>query len=110
MVTPDGEAITCARHRLLRRLLGSLVDAHAAQTGEPVRTAALIAAGWPDERILPAAARNRIHVAVYRLRRLGLERWLEQYDDGWRLSPQLVVEVSGLSEPVRAHAASTRSQ
>jgi hypothetical protein len=40
-----------------------------------------------------------MHVAVYRLRRLGLERWLEHYDGGWRLAEELEVEVSVLREP-----------
>lgn len=94
MVLPTGQSVDCSRHKLLRRLLLALATAHRARPGEPLPWPALVAAGWPDERILPRAARNRIHVALSRLRRLGLGPWLVHVPDGWMLSPTLDIELS----------------
>lgn len=102
LVPPGGPAVDCTRHRLLRRLLAELVRARVEQVGEPVAVAALVAAGWPGERILPRAARNRVHVAVHRLRGLGLAGWIEHCDAGWRLSPALIVEVSAAPAAITA--------
>lgn len=46
----------------------------------------MVAAGWPDERILPAAARARVHMAVSTLRKLGLGDWLKHEDGRYRLA------------------------
>jgi hypothetical protein len=96
---PDGRAIDCARHKLLRRLLVALVAAHLCSPGEPLGWPTLVMAGWPDERILAPAARNRIHVALNRLRRLGVGPWLEHVADGWRLSIALDIELSDAPAP-----------
>lgn len=109
LVTPGGAAVDCTRRRLLRRLLASLVAARVERAGEAVPAAALIAAGWPGERILPAAARNRVHVALHRLRGLGLEPWLEHVGDGWRLAPALEIELRGEVEPVGVGAPPRRA-
>src|SRR5262245_5994555 len=96
---PTGQAVDSSRHKLLRRLLLALAAAHLARPGEPLPWSALVAAGWPDERILPCAARNRIHVALCRLRRLGLGPWLVHVPDGWLLSPTLDLELSDAPAP-----------
>jgi len=94
MVLPGGSVIDFARYKLLRRLLAVLADARVQRPGEPLAAADLVAAGWPDERILPRAARNRVHVALSRLRRLGLDTWLVHVPDGWLLASSLSVEIS----------------
>ena len=96
---PCGRAIDCGRHKLLRRLLVALAAARLDRAGEPLAWSALAAAGWPDERILPGAARNRIHVALSRLRRLGIGPWLEHVPDGWQLSTGLAGELSDAPAP-----------
>ena len=97
---PTGQVVYCSRHKLLRRLLLALAAAHLGRPGEPLPWSALVAAGWPDERILPCAARNRIHVALSRLRRLGLGPWLLHVPDGWMLSPTLDLELSDAPGPL----------
>lgn len=94
LVLPTGHAVDCSRHKLLRRLLLALSSARLTRPGEPLPWGALVIAGWPDERILPRAARNRIHVALNRLRRLGLGPWLVHVPDGWMLAPALDIELS----------------
>jgi hypothetical protein len=86
---PDG-----ARCRLtgpLRRLLLALVRRHAERPGEVLTLWDLLEAGWPGERPLPGAGANRVYVTLARLRRLGLRDVLERFDEGYRLSPQIVV-------------------
>lgn len=98
-VLPGGQAVDCGRHKLLRRLLYSLATARLRHPGQALARMELMAAGWPDERILPRAAANRMHVALFRLRRMGLGGWLEHVTDGWRLSPELDIEVSDAPSP-----------
>ncbi len=52
---------------------------------------ALVAAGWPGERLSPESAKNRLHVALAKLRKLGLRDVLLRYVDGYALSPGLRV-------------------
>lgn len=75
----------------LRRLLAALVDAHRGGAGAVLAPAALLAAGWPGERVLPEAGTHRVHVAVAELRKMGLRGALERFDAGYRLAPALVV-------------------
>lgn len=72
----------------LRRLLEGL--ARALPTGEPLGIEALVAIGWPKERIEPRAARNRAHVALSTLRTLGLGTALVRVASGYRLDAALV--------------------
>lgn len=80
-----------ANHPLFARLLTALVDAHERSPGTPPSFAALIAAGWPGERILPEAARNRLRVAIRRMRSLGLEGALVTAGDTYMVSPTVVL-------------------
>jgi hypothetical protein len=67
----DGPRIDLRNRRTLSRILEIIADAR--RHGEHgVSAQALIAAAWPDERILPRAAKNRLYFAVHALRRLGL--------------------------------------
>jgi len=90
--TPHGGKVDTRRRAAARRMLEALVDNHAAPGAEPLDADALIAAGWPGERILPTAARNRLHVTLHRLRDLGLREGLTFADDGWALDPKLTIE------------------
>jgi hypothetical protein len=67
----SGDEISLASRPALARIAEQLIVAHERGRG-PVATEQLVAAGWPGERILPAAASNRLHVALSTLRRLGL--------------------------------------
>jgi tetratricopeptide (TPR) repeat protein len=52
----------------------------------PASLDALFQAGWPDEAITPDALRNRVHVALSSLRRMGLRGVLHSHDAGYLLS------------------------
>jgi hypothetical protein len=108
LMLPDRRVVPCASHKLLRRLLLVLARARVARPGHPIGLPDLVAAGWPDERILAAAAKNRVHVALSRLRRLGLGPWLVHVGDGWLLSTEIGLEVSAAAQPPAA-ASHTRS-
>ncbi|MEZ4238740.1 MAG: hypothetical protein R3F59_21830 [Myxococcota bacterium] len=85
-----GERVDLAPTPLLGRLLAALIAARA-----PLSVEALLAAGWPSERVLPAAGRARVYVAVRRLRVLGLEDVLLRRDGGYLLDPTVEVAVVG---------------
>lgn len=89
---PGRVRVSCARRRTVWLLLLALVDAHRRGVALPV--AGLLAAGWPGERMAPAVARNRLHVALNALRDLGLRAHLRRDEAGYALSPELpVVEI-----------------
>lgn len=83
------DRIDLSRRHASRRIMAALVAAH--QDQEAVCTDALIAAGWPNERILPDAARMRLHTTIRSLRTLGFEPWLQTREGGYRLDPTLSV-------------------
>ncbi len=70
-----------------RKILLALTNARLQRPGEQVSFAALIEAGWPDERIGERAARNRAHVALATLRKLGLEAVLVRRGEGYLIDP-----------------------
>jgi hypothetical protein len=75
----------------LRRLLLALLEAYLGGAGGVLAPAALLAAGWPGERVHPDAGTHRVHVAVAELRKMGLRGALERFDAGYRLAPGLIV-------------------
>lgn len=75
--------VAVARRPVLSRILAALAAAHAEDRW--VTLDDLVLAGWPGERMRPAAAKNRLHVALSRLRDLGLRGTLEQAAEGYRL-------------------------
>jgi predicted ATPase len=83
---PEGP-IDLTTRPVLRRVILALVDAHRQAPGEAVPHETLVARGWPDERILPDAARRRLQVSISMLRRMGLKQVIETVPEGYRLSP-----------------------
>ena len=75
------------RRRKLQPLLAALVAQRLARPGIPMPVEALIACGWPDERVLPRAARARLHVAISSLRQMGLGALLRHERGGYLLDP-----------------------
>ena len=53
---------------------------------------ALLAAGWPGERLRYDSGMLRVYTAIRRLRALGLERVLLTRDDGYQLDPEVRLE------------------
>lgn len=90
----DGAAVDLSRRGLLWRLTSRLLAAHADAPGAPVSPDAMIEAGWPDEQILPDAAKTRLYTAIRSLRKMGLEPHLWSRDGGYLLDPALRVERS----------------
>ena len=96
---PAAPAVRCRRRYVIQRILDTLVRARLERPGEPVSAEALLEAGWPRERILPGAAKNRLHVSLSRMRELGLRGALLASDDGWLIDPAVEVEWSDARDP-----------
>jgi hypothetical protein len=90
---PDAARADCTRRPVMRRILVALVEASGASPPRFLSAAEVVRAGWPDERILAAAARNRLHVTMTRLRRHGLSDLLVANDLGYALSPDVAIEI-----------------
>jgi len=87
---PGSEPIDCSKRPVLWRLLLAL----ALGPRETARSLGeLVEAGWPGERMSRAAARNRLHVSLNRLRAMGLAQILLTTDDGYVLDPSVIVEL-----------------
>jgi hypothetical protein len=87
---PGGAVVSLDSRPTLARILDVLVARRLAST-EVVTTAELLAAGWMGERMVRAAAANRLRVAMSTLRKLGLEPILIREAAGYRLDPAAVV-------------------
>ncbi|MEQ1503006.1 MAG: hypothetical protein ABMB14_12290, partial [Myxococcota bacterium] len=85
------------RHAANARILAELARHRAAAPGQPIDADGLAAAGWPGERIVPAAAANRVRVALSALRRAGLADLIERSGGGWRLAPAQPVRYPDLA-------------
>lgn len=92
-VTPHDARIDLARRRIAKRLLGALLDHRLAHPGETLGLEDLLRAGWPGQRVLQAAARNRLHVALSGLRKLGIDPLLLRRGDGYLLDPDTELSV-----------------
>jgi len=91
--TPSGEHGDLSRRESARRILLSLVRRRLEAPGEPLTPRELVEAGWPGERIGQAAAKNRLHVTLAKLRELGLRDVLLHCDSGHFLDPSLSIVV-----------------
>lgn len=79
--------VDLARRTVLGRMLLVLARARIETPGRLLDVAELTAACWPGERIVRAAAANRVYVAISGLRRAGLAGDLERAPDGYRIAP-----------------------
>lgn len=89
----------------LRRLVVALCAARVERPGAGLDVAELFAAGWPGERASARSARNRVHVAVSTLRKLGLAGDLESHSGKYRISPAVSVELTQSEIDPDVHAA-----
>ena len=97
--TAAGLTTKLGAERPIARLMHHLALERVRHPGRPVPPEALVRAGWPGERVLPAAAKNRLHVTIARLRRVALESALMHDDDGYFLDPR---EDARLADPNEA--------
>ena len=82
---PTGQRIDLASRPALFGMLRLLVETHRATDGTSLQISQLTAAGWPGERMMERAARNRVYVAISTLKKLGLGPFIERDDGGYRL-------------------------
>lgn len=88
--TPDGKSVSLERRRPLAKLLSELARAREGGPGV-LDWQALQAAGWPGEKVLPAAGAHRVRVAISTLRKLGLGELLVTRGSGYCLSPEVAL-------------------
>ena len=79
---PSGERVDLSSRAVLCAIVACLAEG--LRRGDVVSADALIEAGWGD-RATTKAAKNRLHVALATLRKLGLAEHLERSADGYRL-------------------------
>ncbi|WP_394829640.1 ATP-binding protein [Pendulispora albinea] len=91
LYTPAGERFEVDAHRVVRALLCALVEERIRAPGVALSPSVLCDAGWPGERVVPSAAKNRLHVSLTRLRKLGLRDLILRREDGYLLDPRVVV-------------------
>lgn len=84
---PGGARVALSRRPSLRRVLAHLVALRASSPGAAASVMALLAAGWPGERVLPEAGAERVYTAVRTLRSMGLQAVLVRRDGGYALDP-----------------------
>jgi tetratricopeptide (TPR) repeat protein len=93
VVHGDGR-VDLSQRQALRNLLRALIETLPSTAGgadaAPRTAAALIAAGWPGESIMPRAAKNRLHVALTTLRQLGLGAAIRTENHAYTLDPEIV--------------------
>jgi predicted ATPase len=88
VVLPDGRVLDLSRRKNVRLVLLELARARRDAPGCAVSPDALLAAGWPGERMRPDAATKRLHTAIWTLRSVGFETLLLTEGDGYLLDPR----------------------
>jgi hypothetical protein len=92
----------------LLRVVRALVEARLADPGTALSQEALVEAGWPGERMQPAAAANRVKVALSTLRSAGLRDLLLRTEAGHLLDPKVPIAAPGLDHRAPAAARNRR--
>jgi len=80
---PGGERVSLKQRRPLRLLVERLSQERLAEPGHPLSWEDLLAAGWPQERVIPSAGAHRVRVAISTLRKLGLREVLITVPEGY---------------------------
>ncbi len=91
---PNGHSLVLSEHEAARRIVLRLIEHHAERQEDGLPPEALIAAGWPGEKLLADAARNRLYVVVAWLRKQGLKELLLRRFGGYMLAPTVRVRRS----------------
>jgi hypothetical protein len=101
---PGGAALEFRTRPQLLRVVHALVEARITAPGDPLTQEQLLAAGWPGERMQPAAAANRVKVALSTLRSAGLRELLVRARGGYLLDPAVPILARGLEQAPQAPA------
>lgn len=86
-VMSGADCVDLRTRKTLATLLRRLGEHRLSAPGDALSPESLIADVWPGERIIPKAARNRLHVAVRSLRAMGLRDVLLFTRHGYMLAP-----------------------
>lgn len=86
----SAERVDLSRRRPLRLVLLALAAAHG-PTGAPLSWDALLAAGWPGEKMRADAGAHRVRVAISTLRKMGLGPVLETDEAGYRIARDVLL-------------------
>lgn len=86
---PHSERVPLDHRRPLALILSRLAGERLDRPGTPLPWEALLEAGWPGERVLPAAGAHRVRVALSTLRKLGLKDVLCTTGEGYVISPDV---------------------
>lgn len=93
------ERVELERSPLQQRLLWRFVRARLDHAGHTLSADELVESRWPGEKIIRESAMNRLYVAINNVRRAGLADLLERTPAGYRLRPDVHLELaSGFSD------------
>lgn len=96
---PDhNDKVNLSRRRTVKRILAILAKARAENPGEVLDAHTLVERGWPGEVFEVRAGLMRLYVTINTLRKLGLEEVLQTHGEGYRLDPDVPIEVIGEPE------------
>ncbi len=87
----SGAVIGLEQRALMARLLLALARARVERPGSTVPAETLVEAGWAGERMLEDSKKNRLKVALARLRDLGLRGVILSAPGGYLVSPDVEV-------------------
>lgn len=93
MKLPSGRFVDMKAHRVLGGIVRTLAEERITSPSIPVPPQRLVESGWPGENIQPKAAKNRLHVALCTLRKMGLQDALITTPTGYMLNPELTMRV-----------------
>ena len=89
--------IELGKHQAARAVLIALVRGRLDCPARPLAWSELVGVGWPSERMLPAAAKNRLKVTVAWLRKAGFRDLIQSDERGYWLRPNMRVLVESKS-------------
>lgn len=90
----DEEPVDLSARKAIRLILKSILQTHLDDPEAALDVEDLIEAGWPDEYMTFDAGRNRVYSAIKFLRNHGLKEIIETTDDGYRVAPDVDVQVA----------------
>jgi predicted ATPase len=99
LTPPGGEPVDLSSRVPLAGIVHALIEMRRQAPGQPLDTAALLAAGWPGEKVRAEAGANRVKVALSTLRKLGLRDVILHRGDGHVIDPNVPLVVRGEASP-----------